>query len=61
MSWECFGICEVLIAIYAEDSTLQNEMRLFNAGFILVQLRSLLNWSGKLHSIKLLLREEASK
>lgn len=61
MNWECFGICEVLIAVYAEDSTLQTETGLFNAGFILVQLRSLLNWSGKLHSIELLLREVASK
>lgn len=61
MNWECFGICEVLIAIYTEDSTLQTEARLFSASFILVQLRSLLNWSGKLHSIELLLREAASK
>lgn len=61
MSWECFGICEVLIAIYTKDATLQVEMRLFNAGFVLVQLRGLLNWSGQLHSIEFLLKEVADK
>lgn len=61
MSWECFGIWEVLIVIYTEDRTLQTEMRLSNAGFILVRLRCLLNWSGQLHSIEFLLREVASK
>lgn len=61
MNWECFGILEVLTDVYTEDRPLQTEMRLFNAGFILVQLRSLLNWSGQLHSIELLLREVASK